>query len=143
MSEELKARHRRYMEEAWNKGNLDVLSETHAPNAVRHQTPYADAVGREALKKFIADVRVSYPDFHITIDEIIGEGNTTMVGGTWEGTQSGRSPATGIPGSGKKVKVPLWYVIHWANGQSVEEWSVSDWLTFYEQLGYTPPQPKK
>ncbi len=142
MSEELKAKARRYIDETWNKGNLDVMNELHAPNVVRHQTPYADNVGRDAFRKFIADVRVSYPDFHITIEEIIAEGNTTMFRGTWEGTQSGISPATGIPGSGKKVKVPFCHVAHWVNGQAVEEWSVSDWMTFFQLLDYTPPQPK-
>ncbi len=143
MSEELKAKMRRVIDEAWNKGNLDVLSELYAANYVRHRPPYPDIVGLEALKKHFADTRVSYPDFHVAEEELIGEGNTTIFRGTWGGTQTGTSPATGVPGTGRKVTVPNCTVTHWENGQEVEEWSVSDWLTFFQQLGYTPPQPKK
>jgi predicted ester cyclase len=145
MSEELKAKVRRVVDEAWHKGNLDVLSELYAANIVRHQPPYPDVVGLEALKKFFADVRVSYPDFRIVLEEVIAEGNTTVLRGTWGGTQTGTSPATGAPGTGKKVKVANCTVTHWVNGQGVEEWTLSDWLSFLQQLGYTltPPEPQK
>jgi predicted ester cyclase len=145
MSEELKAKMCRLVDEAWNKGNLDVLSELLAVNYVRHQPPYPDVVGLEALKKFIADVRVSYPDFRIDGEEVIAEGSTTVMRCTWGGTQTGTSPATGAPGTGKKVKVANCTVVHWVNGQGVEEWALSDWLSFLQQLGYTliPPEPQK
>ncbi len=143
MSEDLKAKARRYMEETYNKGNLDVLHEFCAASFVRHQPPAPDRVGIEAVKKYMADVRVSYPDFHGDIEEIIGEGNTTVTRGFWGGTQSGPSPSTGAPGSGKKVKVAFCTVYHWVNGQLAEEWELDDWLAFFQQLGYTPPQPKK
>ncbi len=143
MSEELRAKARRYIDETWNKGNLDPLSELCAANYVRHHPPYPDIVGLEAFKQYMADVFASYPDFHVDIEEIIAEGDAAVIRGTWGGTQTGTSPSTGAPGSGKKVKVPLCIVIHWVNGQLVEEWEFSDWLSFFQQLDYTPPQPKK
>ncbi len=143
MSEELKAKIRRLIDEAWNKGNLDVVDELCAANYVRHQPPYADIVGPEGFKKFMADVRATYPDWHITIDELIAEGNTTIMRYTWTGTQAGTSPATGAPGTGKKVKVTGFGLHQWVNGQVIEEVALNDWLTFFQQLDYTPPQPKK
>ncbi len=145
MSEELRAKARRYIDETWNKGNLDPLSELCAANYVRHHPPYPDIVGLEAFKQYMADVLASYPDFHVDIEEIIGEGNTTVMRGFWGGTQTGTSPSTGAPGSGKKVKVAFCTVFHWENGQVVEDWELSAYLDWLQQLGYTitPPQPKK
>ncbi len=135
MSEELKAKIRRVVDEAWNKGNVEVLTELYADNIVRHHPPYPDIVGLETLKKFIADVHTSYPDWHTAVEEIIAEGNTTVFRCTWGGTQTGISPTTGVPGTGKKVQVTNCTVTHWMNGQAVEEWDQSDYLGFLQQLG--------
>ncbi len=45
MSEELKAKARRIVDEAWHKGNLDVVHELCATSFVRHQPPAPDRVG--------------------------------------------------------------------------------------------------
>jgi predicted ester cyclase len=137
MSEELKAKVGRVLE-AWNVGNLDILDEIMAPNCVQHRPPYPDIVGLEALKKIITDVRAAYPDWHITGDETIVEGNTSAVRGTWGGTLTGVSPAARVAGAGKQVKVAYCSVIHWVNGRAVEEWVYNDYLGLQQQLGVAP-----
>ena len=51
MSEELKARFLRVVDDAWNKGNLEALDELHADNYIEHLIPAApDVVGLDAFR---------------------------------------------------------------------------------------------
>jgi len=141
--EELKEIARRVIEEAWNQGKMDVLDEQYATDYVYHRTPFPDIVGLEAFKQYITDNRSSYSDLHITIEEMIVEGNVVAMRGTYSGTQTGASPTLGIPATGKQITFKWCAVSHRVNGKTVEDWNYVDWLGFMKQLGFTiaPPQP--
>ena len=138
-TEELKATIRRVNDEAFNKGNLDVVDEYYAADFVRHKPPFPDIEGLEAYKQFVADCRTSYPDVQLTIDEIIVEGDTTATRWTYRGTQTGQSPTTGAPPTGKQVAFTGCSVGHWVEGKVVEEWENGDYLSLLQQLGVVPP----
>jgi predicted ester cyclase len=138
MSEDLKAKTKRAWEDAYNQGNLDALDEVVGPNYVRHQPPFPDIVGLGALKKFVADGRAAYPDCQLTIAKIIIEGDWLATQWTFEGTQTGVSPATGAPPTGKHAKLDGCSMGRVEGGKSVEEWALEDWLGFLQQLGVVP-----
>ena len=135
MSAELKAKIKRLWEEAFNQGKVDGLDEILAPDYVRHQPPFPDYVGREALKDFVSDCRTSYPDVHLTVDKVIIEGDWTASLWIYEGTQSGVSPTTGAPPTNKYVKFRGCNMVHWEGGKGVEDWNHGDYLGLLQQLG--------
>ena len=63
MSEDIKAKFRRVVDEAWNKGNLDTLDELHSAEYIEHRAPFPDVEGLGAFKQMVAGARTSYPDF--------------------------------------------------------------------------------
>jgi predicted ester cyclase len=136
--EKLKATTYQIVEEVWNQGKVSVLDEIYAPNYVRHKPPFPDINGLEAAKQFIRDSRTSYPDVYVTLDEVIVAENRAVTRWTFQGTQKGQSPTTGVSPTGKQVTFTGCNVAHWANGQIVEEWEYSDWLVFLQQLGVVP-----
>ncbi len=139
MSEELKAKTHRIMEEAYNKGNLDVLGEFYAANIVRHHPPMPNVEGLEALKQFVADLRSAYSNLQITIDEIITEGDKlSATRFTFRGTHTGQSPTIPIPPTGKQIEMTGCIVARFADSKIVEEWSYSDYLGLLQQLGVVP-----
>lgn len=139
MSEqELKAAYLRSLE-IWNAGNLNLIDELHAPGCVRHKTSMPAIEGPEDLKQFVSDLRTSYPDFQVTVEESLVEGSTVVLRGLWQGTQTGQSPTTGVAPTGKYVSVPYCTIAHWEAGKIIEEWEYSDWLGFLRQLGVVPP----
>jgi predicted ester cyclase len=87
--------------EAWNTGNVDLLDEVFAANVVYHTPPFPDMTGLEAYKRHFVDMRCQYPDLHLTLHEIIAQGNTTVIRCTLHGTFMGPSPAIPIPPTGK------------------------------------------
>jgi predicted ester cyclase len=139
MSEEIKATIRRLVEEAWHKGNLDVLDEVYDANFVFHRPPFPDIEGIEAYKQYVADFRKGFPDLRFTIDEIIVEGGTSATRYTTQGTHTGQSAILRLPPTGKQVTGPLVTVAHFVDGKVVEEWSYADFLGSLQQLGVIPP----
>ncbi len=143
--EELREIVLRVVEEAWNQGKMEVLDEQFATEYVYHRSPFPDVEGLEAYKQYIADTRNSYPDFKLTIEEMIIKGDIAVVRGTFSGTNTGESPTLGIPATGKQVTFNWCSVSHRMNGKATEEWNYVDWLGFMQQLGFTltPSQEKE
>ncbi len=137
--EEQKAKVRRAIDEAFNKGNLNAMDEVVASNVVFHQPPMPDVKGLEAYKGILATLRKAFSGFQFTIDEFIGEGDTDAIRYTIRGTHTGQLPNMPIPPTGKKVTVTGMVMVRTVAGKSVEEWDYVDMLGLMQQLGVAPP----
>ena len=135
MSEELKAKARRLMEEGLNKGVMAVFDELLAPNYAYHNPVYPNVTDRESYKRFVTAIRTGYPDVHFTIEDLIaGEGDTVVMRWTFHGTDKGGSPAFGGPPTGKHVASTGITISRFAHGKLVEEWTEADYLGLSKQL---------
>src|SRR6266480_3986439 len=85
MAQENIATSQRLIEEAFNSGNLNVVDECTADDFVDHDPIMGDQ-DAEAAKQQIAAYRASFPDIHITIDEIFDAGDKVVYRWTGEGT---------------------------------------------------------
>jgi len=141
--EELREIVLRVLEEAWNQGKMEVLDEQLATEYVYHHFPYPDVEGVEAYKQLIAEMRNNYPDFKLTVEEIIIKGDIAVIRGSFSGTNTGDSLTLGIPATGKQVAFKWCNVSHRVNGKTIEDWNYVDYLGAMQQLGFTltPPQP--
>ena len=88
-----KALMRRYIEEANNGGDIALVDELVAPDYVWHGGPAT----REELKRFLAWQRATAPDWHITIQDMIAEGDRVAVRATAGGTRTEESPGVPFP----------------------------------------------
>src|SRR5262245_63232211 len=87
-AEENKAIIRRGFEEAMNQRKLDLFEGYIAPNYVNHDMP-APGPGPEGLKAVLHAFFAGFPDMNITIEDMIGEGNTVATRGYFTGTHQG------------------------------------------------------
>jgi len=138
VSEELKASILEGLEEIWNKGNMDTLEKHYAPNYVLHNPPFPDVKGLDGIKQFIMGTRTAYPDFHMTVDELLAEGEIATIRWTWTGTNKAQSALFPFPATGKQVTVVGCTVTHKVGKQAVEEWFYVDYLGVLQQLGIVP-----
>jgi predicted ester cyclase len=137
MSEELKAIYHRLNEEAWNEGNVDLIDELLSPGVVIHiddTTP-----SREDYKKGAIDGRALWPDSKYTTENIIAEGNTLATRWTWRGTHTSPIPELGLEPTGKEVAVAGMGLYRFEGGKITEMWVVNDRLSWFQQIGVTPP----
>ncbi len=134
-TEDNKANCRRWYEEVWNQGHLAVADELTAANFV-DETLQPPIHGLEALKQFVTMFRTAFPDLHLTIEDLIAEGDKVTVRFTSTGTQRGE--LMGIPPTGKRATVTGINIIRFENGKGVEGWSNFDALGMLQQLGAIP-----
>ena len=70
--EENKALFRRFIDEVWNNGNLAVADELFAPDAFTPSAPQLPP-GPEGVKVIATLWRTAFPDFHMTIEDLIAQ----------------------------------------------------------------------
>jgi len=138
MSEDIKTKFRCVVDDAWNMGNLDALNELHSTEYTEHHAPFPDVKGLDAFKLMVAGARITYPDFHITIHELIQEGDKLAVRWSWTGTHLGQTRQLTIPPTGKQITLTGSHILHIKNNKLVEGWQFADDLGLLQQLGLTP-----
>ena len=124
-SEENKTLIRRVFDEALNGGNLSVVDELFAPDFVDNSTP-EQVSGPVGVKDYFHAVRAVFPDMHLSIDDLIAEGDKVVVRTTWRGTHTG--PYEGIIPTGKPVIRTMIQIFRIANGRIQEEWNEGEGL---------------
>ena len=131
--EENKARTRRFYEEVINQKKLAVVDELVAENVVVHFLPPGLPPGLAGLKIFINVFHGAFPNAHLTIDEMIAEGDIVATRLTLIGTHTGEFQ--GIPPTGKTVTDSSLDMIRIADGKAVELWGGPNQFNVLQQLG--------
>ena len=135
-TEENKAVLRRNCEEAFNKGDLAVADENIAPNYVYHGSGGQEFKGPEGFKQFITMLRTAFPDLHLTVEDMVAEGDKVAHRLTIRGTHKGEF--MGIAATGKQATTTAITISRFAGGKEVEAWSSLDLLGIMQQLGAAP-----
>ena len=138
--EENKALVRRYIEEACNRGNLEIIDEVLSPDYVtRGFVRPAGLSAQESYKQGVARTRAAFPDLHVSFEDMAAEGDLVAYHTTWRGTHLG--PWRGIPPTGRKVEWKVTCFRRVVEGKVVEGWGAYDWLSVLEQIGATIAPP--
>jgi steroid delta-isomerase-like uncharacterized protein len=135
MSEENEALVRRYFEEIWNKGNLELIDELFVTNFVRHGPvgTEGEVRGLEGFKGLVSSYRAGLPDLRIPIEDLIAEGDRVVTRWTAYGTHQGE--LLGNAPTGNQATVTGILVDRVSGGKIEEEWVAYDTLHFMRQIG--------
>src|SRR5262249_50894746 len=107
---------RRFTEEVWNKGNLDVVYEIFAEDYVRHDLrPGNPPAGPAGQKRIAMDLRAAFPDLHSTVELVLAEGDFVVTRWTAEGTNTGQWE--NIPATGKQARFSGVNIFRIVNGK--------------------------
>jgi predicted ester cyclase len=130
----------RWREQAYEKKNLNVIDELHAPDYVGHIVGTPGPIrGREALKQLFAAYFAAF-DIHVSSEFLIAEGDMVVVRDTYRLKHKGEFQ--GIPPTGKELSVTGTDIYRIVDGKFVEQWVEADMLGLMQQLGVlsTPGQ---
>ena len=137
MSAETKAIARRFLEEAFNGGKLDVVDELVAPEFVNHDAALPEpTIGIEATKASITGYRDAFPDLRLTIEQQVAEGEFVTTRWSARGTHQG--DLMGMAATGKQATVTGITLDRIVDGRFVESWTNWDTLGLMQQLGVIP-----
>jgi steroid delta-isomerase-like uncharacterized protein len=134
--EENKARDRRLVEEALNRGNLAVADELIAPDFVDHAAPPGMQHGPDGFKAAVAAFRSAFPDLHVTVEEQLAAGDRVARRMTMRGTH--RGDLFGIPPTGQPMAIAGIHLVRLAGGTLVEHWGINDDVGMLQQLEVIP-----
>ena len=135
-AEENKTLVRRLIDEVYNQGNLDAADELLATDYVDHNALPGQESGLEGYKGVVATLHSAFPDYEITIEDQVAEGDKVVTRYTGRGTHQGE--LMGIAPTGKSVELTGISVQRVSGGKLVEEWGEWDQLGMMRQLGVIP-----
>jgi len=115
--------------------------DTAEEEAVRSADYVAHAAGlptfdNASWKQFIWGFSTSFPDLHLTIEDLVPEDGKVAARITFRGTQRGEF--MGIPPTGKQVTFSAMETNRVVGGKVAEHWVVVDMLGLLQQLGAVP-----
>jgi predicted ester cyclase len=120
---------RRWVEEGWNKHNLAVIDEVYAPNFVQHEPEPQTVNSSEALKQYLGTYLTAFPDLHLSIEDLIAEGDKVV----WRFNSTGHQTGLfmGLPPTGIVI-------FRLEDSRIVEGWVNIDVLGLLQQVGIIP-----
>lgn len=131
-AQENKELYRRFIETVFNAGNFDNIHDFLSADYSIQDAPPGTAPGAEGVKDVVRMFRGGFPDLHITLEEVIAEGDLVSARSTMRGTHQGE--IFGIPATGNKVSVPGLTMVRIVNGRLVASWVKNDVGALMQQL---------
>lgn len=125
----------------WNEGDLTIADGLYDQGYVRHHPVPSAKASLDDLKNTVMSNRSMFPDYTLSFDEIIPQGNRIIAFATVTGTNTGS--LTEMPATGKKIHMSGIYVYLVSDGKIAEEWIYFNLLSYYQQLGYTLSAPEQ
>ena len=132
-AERNKAVVRRFIEEVQNEKNWDTFDELNADDFVNLSAPPGVPSDREGGKLFLGTFLNAFPDCHVTVVEMIAEGDRVVTKKTFTGTHT--AELNGIPPTGKRVSIQYVDILRLRDGKIIEHWLSMDQMDFMHQLG--------
>jgi predicted SnoaL-like aldol condensation-catalyzing enzyme len=125
---------RRFHDEIFEQGNLDVADELLTPDFTWHSPPQTTfVVGPEAVKQVATDFRAFLPDLVSSDDDEIAEGDRVVI--RWTTTGSAQTEAGGVPVIYTGIDI-----FRIADGKLAELWQNTDDYGLAQQLGEIPTE---
>jgi steroid delta-isomerase-like uncharacterized protein len=113
-----------------------IIDETFRPDAHTRTPLPIGATGAEAIKKVFATLHRAMPDLHITVEDVIAEGDKVVCRNTVTGTHRGEY--LGVAPTGRSITYSEIFIARFAGDRIAETWGVVDVAAQLRQLGLIP-----
>lgn len=124
----------RRMIEAFNKGEQEaVIRDIADPGFRIGNAPEGQPDDLEGWIAMAKMFRTAFPDVHVTIKNLISDGDHVVAYEVSTGTHNGE--LMGIPPTGKSATIETMHIFRFSNGKVVERCSLFDMFGLFSQLG--------
>jgi steroid delta-isomerase-like uncharacterized protein len=129
---------RRFFEDAFSEGRLEVIDDITADDYRSHdpQDRFGHLRGPAAARETVKLYRTAFPDLRITIDDVIEQRDRVVIRWTATGTHQGE--LFGLAPTGRHGTVTGITIWRMAGGRVVEAWTNWDTLGLMQQIGAAP-----
>ncbi len=131
-----------YIDQFLNHGNMTIADEILSPDYKRYLSPNTPPLTSDQQKQRIAGLRAAFPDLHLSVEDMVTEGDRVAFRGVIHGTQQGAFQ--GIAPTGKQVTAFAFDIVRIDKGKFIEHWGGPDLLNILMQLGaVVSPGPER
>lgn len=136
MSEENKALVRRWFDEVWNNRQSQSIDKMLAADGVVHGLVEDQAMqGTAAFKKFHETFCGAFPDVHVSVEDLVAEGDKVAVRCHVRARHLGDH--LGLKATNAPVDFTGLSIVRISNGKIVEAWNNFDFERMGKQIGAT------
>ena len=112
--EEMKAFVLRHFEDFVNLKKPEVALSNFSEDFLDHDEPGGVAIGPKAAMAMMAAAYERWPDLHVSVEDIVAEGDKVVVRNVWTATEKA---------TGRKISFRGFVLWRFANGKIVERWA--------------------
>jgi steroid delta-isomerase-like uncharacterized protein len=133
MSKETNIEAQKRFGEAVNTGNLQEFYELVADSSVDHDPARDQEPGPNGYIVFFTMMRTAFPDFKLTVEQLVADEDNVAFAYTATGTHKG--DFMGVAPTGKSIKIRGMQISKFEDGKMIERWGSSDELGLLKQIG--------
>ena len=122
-----------FLQDCINEHNGDHIASYLTPDMEWHGGTVGTVSGSANVAGLFGGVIAAFPDVHLTIDDIFGQGDQVVVRVVVSGTQKGA--ILGIPASGRHVQWDGVDVYRLSDGKISTIWAGDDWTAILNDTG--------
>ncbi|GAA3928666.1 ester cyclase [Actinomadura viridis] len=130
----------RRFHDAHSSGDMEVISKTIdevvRPDVLIRTPVPIESTGAQALKEVFTALHHAFPDLHVSVEDLIAEGDKVVSRNIVTGTHQGEY--MGLPPTGRSVAYSEMFVVRFVDGRVAETWAVVDVFSLMRQLGAIP-----
>lgn len=127
----------RRFHDALSSGDAEVISKTIdevvQPDVLIRTPLPIESTGAQAVKEVFAALHQAFPDLHVSVEDLIAEGDKVVSRNIVTGTH--RGDYMGLPPTGRSVTYSEMFVVRFLDGRVAETWAVVDVFSQMQQLG--------
>jgi predicted ester cyclase len=112
--EEMKDFVRKHFDDFINRKNSEAALRNFSADFLDHDGATGESIGPEPAKLMIEGLFQQYPDLHVTVEDILGEGDKIMVRNTWRAIEAS---------TGKRIEFRGFVLWRFAHGKIIERWA--------------------
>ena len=124
------------IEQGFSNGDVSVFDTYTSSDFCEHQHGF-DPPNAEGVKKAIHNLHNAFPDFSLTIEDLVVDRDRVWGRMTGRGTHMGQFGPM-LP-TGRTFEIAVIDIGRFKDGKLIEHWGVPDRLSLMEQLGMKPP----
>ena len=126
--------------EAWNRHDPNAWTSLYSDDTEVFAVGGVSASGPEAVQMVYSTWQEAFPDNQVKPQQLIEEGETTVLEATFEGTHTGtlNTPSGAFPATGKRVSIPYVLMSRARAGKMNRVALYFDQMDVMSQLGLMP-----
>jgi steroid delta-isomerase-like uncharacterized protein len=132
---------RRFFDEIFSEGKLDLVDELFAAEYVGHPSEHEETTrGPQGVREYVGALRGGVSDLTVAVDDQFVEDDKVVTRWTARGTHDGE--LMGIAPTGRTAAITGITIQRIHDGKVVEGWTNWDLMGLLQQLGVAPAPPQ-